>query len=203
MTIDAKVFVLDAFCNTAAMVKSRVLKAPRTLCMPSLSCTSFSCWNQALREAVASACVLPSRLVFEATTGTWLSWGACSKECKGICASNFARDGSRRSGSFPPVPSSPSRRVAGGHQRDCLSPTGWAYACANSEYEVQPPVEKKSQSREAQETMASKEQFHLEDLKSHVHSGRMPVTGALGTLGLQIHLCAVSCPMRRLCRHQP
>lgn len=49
LTIDAKVFVLDAFCDTASMVKTRVLKV--------------------LQEAVASACVLPSRLVLEATSG--------------------------------------------------------------------------------------------------------------------------------------
>ncbi|CAK9107326.1 Extended synaptotagmin-3 (E-Syt3) (Chr3Syt) [Durusdinium trenchii] len=49
LTIDAKVFVLDAFCDTASLVKTRVLKV--------------------LREAVANACVLPSRLVLETTTG--------------------------------------------------------------------------------------------------------------------------------------
>ncbi|CAJ1450572.1 unnamed protein product, partial [Effrenium voratum] len=48
LNIDAKVFVLDAFCDTAALVKTKVLKV--------------------LREAVASVCVLPSRLVLEATT---------------------------------------------------------------------------------------------------------------------------------------
>ena len=31
MTIDAKVFVLDAFCDTASMVKTRVLKASSLL----------------------------------------------------------------------------------------------------------------------------------------------------------------------------
>jgi len=49
LTIDARVFVLDAFCDTASMVKTRVLKV--------------------LQEAVASACVLPHRLVLEATSG--------------------------------------------------------------------------------------------------------------------------------------
>lgn len=49
LTMDAKVFVLDAFCDTASMVKTRVLKV--------------------LQEAVASACVLPSRLVLEVASG--------------------------------------------------------------------------------------------------------------------------------------
>ncbi|CAJ1382075.1 unnamed protein product [Effrenium voratum] len=47
LNIDAKVFVLDAFCDTAALVKTKVLKV--------------------LREAVASVCVLPSRLVLESS----------------------------------------------------------------------------------------------------------------------------------------